>query len=324
MPAIALSGCMKAELLSIGTEILNGQICDTNAVFLGQELVRNGIELQRITTLGDDVAKVAAALEQAWRQADMIICLGGLGAAPDNTTILAIAQFLGISASEPIPDPAGTTCGISIVREGRWLLAFPDAPHEFHSMWQDWAVPRIASLATTGSEFLQRFGHHYFGCADDTLPGVVGRLLRTAKATLATAESATGGLLASRITDSAGSSDYFAGGIVAYTVPQKIKLLGVSATLLAQYGHVSRETTEALARQVRQVLHTDWGIGITGYAGAAPGVPAERVGTMYVAIAGPADRASSQEFHFGSHSREQVKWLATQQALNLLRWQLLE
>ena len=165
---------------------------------------------------------------------------------------------------------------------------------------------------------MERAARYYFGRDDDTLPAAVGARLRAAGQTLAVAESATGGLLAARITDVTGSSEYFRGGIVAYSVPVKVALVAVPLEVVETYGHVSRETTEALARGIRQVMSSDWGIGTTGYAGVGPGAPNDRLGIIYISICAPDGRVTTREYRFGPHPREQVKLFATQRALDLL------
>lgn len=114
-----------------------------------------------------------------------------------------------------------------------------------------------------------------------------GELLRGQGLTLAVAESCTGGGLGDAITDIAGSSDYFIGGIIAYSYSAKERLLGVPAELLASRGAVSPEVVTAMAEGARRVLGVDVALGISGIAGPGGGTPEKPVGLVYVALATP-------------------------------------
>ena len=112
----------------------------------------------------------------------------------------------------------------------------------------------------------------------------IGELLRRRGWRLAVAESCTGGLIASRITDIPGSSDYFQGGIVAYSYEAKVSLLGVSWTTLRTYGAVSRETVLAMARGARTSLQADVAMSVSGIAGPGGGLPDKPVGTTWIGL----------------------------------------
>ncbi|HKS25124.1 MAG TPA: competence/damage-inducible protein A [Thermoanaerobaculia bacterium] len=174
-----------------------------------------------------------------------------------------------------------------------------------------------ARIAERERELLDLFGERVFGYDDDSLEAAVGRLLAERGATLAAAESCTGGLFASRITDVAGSSAYFMGGAVAYTAAAKQDLAGVAPALIAEHGEVSEAVAIALARGVRERFGTTFGVGITGIAGPGGGSEAKPVGTVHIAVAG----AESHEHRklFWPMERTLFKRFATQSALDLLR-----
>lgn len=113
----------------------------------------------------------------------------------------------------------------------------------------------------------------------------IGDLLRSGGLKLATAESCTGGLIANRITDIPGSSDYFLGGFVSYAYEAKVASLGVSWDTLHTYGAVSRETVLEMARGARRVLEADIGVSVSGIAGPAGGLPNKPVGTTWIGLA---------------------------------------
>ena len=143
-------------------------------------------------------------------------------------------------------------------------------------------------IASREKELLDIFGDRIYGFDDDTLEAIIGRSLVERSATLATAESCTGGLLASRITDAPGSSRYYIGGGVCYDAKLKIEIAGVDPALIAKHGEVSEEVAIALARGIRERFNTTYGIGVTGVAGPGGGSEAKPVGTVHIAVASAA------------------------------------
>jgi nicotinamide-nucleotide amidase len=146
---------------------------------------------------------------------------------------------------------------------------------------------------------------------------VIGDLLRKQHATLAVAESATGGLLAERITSVPGSSEYFVGGLISYTTRMKAELLGVPEEMLAQCGAVSRETAEAMAIGARRKTGATYALSITGVAGPGGGGEKAPVGTMYVGLADLNGCQVNHRQFLGDRAR--VRSFVTQLALDMLR-----
>lgn len=145
----------------------------------------------------------------------------------------------------------------------------------------------------------------------------VGKILLKKKLTLAVAESCTGGLISNRITNVAGSSDYFLCGIVAYSNGIKERLLGVSGKSIKKYGVVSKQVALEMAKGVRLIVKTDIGIGITGVAGPTGGTKTKPVGLVYIVFA--ADKKEIvKEFRFKG-SRKDIKFQASEAALNLIQ-----
>ena len=177
------------------------------------------------------------------------------------------------------------------------------------------------AIATREREIAEIFGNRLFGFDDDTMESVVGDLLRARSQTLATAESCTGGLLGSRITDISGSSSYYLGGAVCYTAGLKTMLVAVDAALIAQHGEVSEPVARALALGARERFGATWGVGITGIAGPTGGTPDKPVGTVHIAVSGPNTDEHRKLLWQGP--RKTVKWYSTQQALDLLRRMIL-
>jgi nicotinamide-nucleotide amidase len=409
---------VRAEVLCIGTELLIGQVVNTNATYLARELAAIGVDLFWVTTVGDNPARMHEAIATAMGRADLVLVSGGLGPTADDLTVEAVANWLGepmverqevrdhidswfrqrnrpIAASnykqalfppsaELIPNPNGTAYGLCVRKGNACLMAFPGVPMELRSMWTSWSRPRLQaeSGATTRSVLMrfvgigeallaERVAHllegsnpsvapyagdwevhlrvtakaatseqadallapvvaelaaiapYYYGRDDETLPAAVGRLLSQRGETIATAESCTGGLLASRLTDVAGSSAYVRGGVVAYDVDVKRRLLGLPDEGVLDQGVVSEPVARALAQAARRTPGADWGVGITGYAGDGPEVPAGQAGLVWLAVAGPDGEVAEAANFGGSVPRETIKFRATQSALALLRRQLI-
>ncbi|MBI1793022.1 MAG: CinA family protein [Chloroflexi bacterium] len=148
------------------------------------------------------------------------------------------------------------------------------------------------------------------------LENIIGDLLRARGWTLATAESCTGGLIASRITDVAGSSEYFLGGVTAYAYEAKVALLGVSWDTLKTYGAVSHETVLEMARGARKILSADVAISVSGIAGPGGGLPNKPVGTTWIGLSTSAGEWA-RLFHFDG-DRIQNKSSAADAALQFL------
>ncbi|MGD1992620.1 MAG: CinA family protein [Anaerolineae bacterium] len=152
---------------------------------------------------------------------------------------------------------------------------------------------------------------------DEALEVRVGRKLREQGLTLATAESCTGGLIGHRITEVPGSSDYYAGSIVAYSNEIKMALLNVSRDTLVEHGAVSRATALEMARGARSVLAVDLALSVTGIAGPSGGTPEKPVGLTYIGLAAPDGEWA--ERHVWSGDRHTNKTRSAQAALILLQ-----
>jgi nicotinamide-nucleotide amidase len=161
------------------------------------------------------------------------------------------------------------------------------------------------------------FGERIFGTDDASLESVIGNMLSSHGETVATAESCTGGLLSSRITDIAGSSAYFLGGAVCYTASAKSDLAGVDPALIAAHGEVSEEVARALAEGIRARFGSTYGVGITGIAGPGGGSAEKPVGTVHIAVAA-ADGTQHRKLLWQG-PRTIIKWFSTQWALDMLR-----
>lgn len=406
---------MKAEIVSIGTELLLGQITDTNASYLASKLPELGIDLLWVTQVGDNLERMKECLGRARNRSDLVLTTGGLGPTEDDLTRKAIAALMGeepkvdpeleqglreffsrrgyqmpesnikqatiIPSAQVIPNPRGTAPGWWVERDGKVIIAMPGPPSEMQRMWEkevsqrlreripeiilsrtlktyllseaavgELVSPYLASTNPTLAVYAKPDGIQLrltakagsrdeaeqmiaqleervralladviWGCDDETLESVVGALLIEKGLSLATMESCTGGLLASTITDIPGSSNYFKGGLVAYTNEAKV-YYGVDAALLERHGAISPEVACAMAEAVRHRLGADIGVGITGVAGPDE-VEGKPVGTAHIAI----DDGREKRLIRGTYPplRHEVKRRATNHALFELRRTLL-
>jgi len=166
----------------------------------------------------------------------------------------------------------------------------------------------------------KELGNSAFSFRGETMEEVVGRRLTMTGFTLAVAESCTGGLIAQRLTSVPGSSKYFIEGCVTYSNESKIRLLGVDKKLIKEFGAVSQQVARDMARGVRHMAKTDFGIAVTGIAGPDGGTEEKPVGLVYIAL---ADDAHTEHKKLTIPcDRELVRWRASQAALDMLRRRL--
>jgi nicotinamide-nucleotide amidase len=170
-------------------------------------------------------------------------------------------------------------------------------------------------------EIEAELGDFVFSDNGDSLEQIVGYYLQMRNATLAVAESCTGGLLAERITSVSGSSRYFLGGAVVYSNQLKTGFADVPADLIAKHGAVSREVAAALAEGIRKRCQASLGVGITGVAGPAGGTPEKPVGLVFHALA--SDRGTEVIERNFPGDRKRIRWFASQQAMDMVRKKLM-
>ncbi|MGA2272744.1 MAG: competence/damage-inducible protein A [Bryobacteraceae bacterium] len=178
-----------------------------------------------------------------------------------------------------------------------------------------------ALLAEVGAPIEALLGDKIYSRNGDPLEVVVGEMLHKAHATVAVAESLTGGMIGERFTTVPGSSRYFLGGFIAYSNAMKVELLGVDPQLLAHFGAVSRETAEAMAAGARRVTKATYALAVTGVAGPESGADAVPVGTVYIALADPEKTVAVHRQFLGDRTR--IRMFTTQMALDVLRRRLM-
>lgn len=179
----------------------------------------------------------------------------------------------------------------------------------------------ISIMEEVKREIKEALGENVFS-EGENLEEVIGKILRERGETLSVAESCTGGFLSSRITDIPGSSDYFERGFVVYSNIAKIESLGIPEDLIAKEGAVSQQVARLMAKRVREISKTTYGIGITGIAGPGGGSPHKPVGTVHIAIAWEDGEVHTKNYFFGT--REQIKTQSAIKAIDMLRRHLLK
>lgn len=423
-----MSGPLRtAAILATGDEIVGGRTVDTNSAWLADKLAALGIEVVAFLAVSDDVDRIAWAWKSAIERADLVLSTGGLGPTSDDLTSETVAGVAGAAlvvdevqaerireffrsrgrtmpennlrqamiptGAVVIANAVGTAPGYRLDlprKDGSTSvgMVFPGVPREMKPMFEETALPWIASRCDPGRVVVSRtfstFGlpesvlderlrgvvpasrgrlafrasfpkisvrvsvagppesagreldalavdvrsriaEVVYADGDSKMEEVVGQLLTSKGLRVATAESCTGGLIGSRITDVAGSSAYYSGGIVAYSNDLKERVLGVSVKTLEQFGAVSEETAREMAVGALRLTGADIAISTTGIAGPDGGTPDKPVGTVAIAIARGSDAGSEVEsrlYHFWG-GRDWVKTLTAQVALDWIRRSLL-
>ena len=168
-----------------------------------------------------------------------------------------------------------------------------------------------------GGEFIQAMQPYAYGLNDDSLEGVLGEKLKNKKLTISVAESCTGGLIGKRLTDTAGSSEYFLGSITAYSNQLKTTLLDISDETLNEYGAVSEQTALEMAKGIRNKTGSNIGLSTTGISGPGGGTKTKPVGLVYIGLVTPEKSiVKKYNFHFGRHIHREM---TTTAALNITR-----
>jgi nicotinamide-nucleotide amidase len=178
-----------------------------------------------------------------------------------------------------------------------------------------------AMLDATEAAIRERLQEHVYSVGEEKMEAALGRALREARKTIATAESCTGGLIASRITDVPGASDYFLEGVVSYSNEAKRALLGVPEAMLVEHGAVSEPVARAMAQGVRERAGADYGVSVTGIAGPTGGSDEKPVGLVFMAVSDEAGALVERNVWPGT--RSQFKARVSQNALNMARKRVL-
>ena len=398
---------MRAEIITIGDELLIGQVVDTNSAWMAQQLNEQGIELYQITSVHDDREHIIAALNEAFSRADIVLTTGGLGPTKDDITKHVLCEYFGThliedarvrahihdlykdrpdvlnrltatqwlvpETAEILPNRVGSAPLMIFHKEDKLLACMPGVPYEMKIAMEEQILPYIgrttatilhktlqvtgiaeSSLAILLEDFenmmpntlhlaylpkdgiirlrLSSYGEltekeieHYFEelkqlvCdyliaeTDEPIEVIVGNLLKARHQTIATAESCTGGKLASLLNKHAGSSAFYFGSIISYDNSVKEHLLNVPSEMIKTHGVVSEEVVCEMANNVRKQIGADFAIATSGIAGPSGGSKEKPVGTVWIAWATP-NGTTAECFHLGK-LREQITDRACTKAL---------
>ena len=393
---------MKADILTIGDEILIGQIVDTNSAWMANYLESNGIQVRQITSISDSPIHIAKALEESISHADVVFITGGLGPTNDDVTKKTLVDFFEdelifdkdvsqhihkffankgrdvnkfteLQAMVPsrckvIKNDLGTAPGMWFDEMDTVIISMPGVPYEmkgimkksvdeikgrFHlpqiihktvfirgiveshlaALLADWEqqLPieiKLAYLPSKGNlrmrftarglqrKFLEDLidaeiikmkdiiGPYFSPYETKNNEEIIGYLLTKHKYTICAAESCTGGNISKSITSAEGSSNYFKGGVVAYSSEVKKNILNVSTEVIDQYGIVSEEVARAMAENAKSIFSTDFSIATTGLA-SLEDVDGISGGTICYAISTP-DGIFSNTIECKSSRKENV------------------
>lgn len=413
---------MQAEIITIGDEILIGQIVDSNSAFIAKALNKVGISVYQITSIQDDKQHILDAFLEANKRSQLVIITGGLGPTKDDITKHTLCQYFNDTLQEdkvvlahieelfakyiatPISDSNrqqalvptkaivlnnefGTAPGLWMEKNNTVFVSLPGVPFEMKGLITSQVLPRIISkfkrphilhktimtyglgesaiaekiedwennlpstiklaylpslgrvrlrlstkgfnkkelqimIATETKKLYPLIGDIIYGEEEDeSIEVLIGNLLIEKGFTLSTAESFTGGKIAEQLTAIPGASKYFKGSIVSYATETKINVLKVDKNLVDRHSVVSEEVAIAMARNVRQLLDTDFAVATTGNAGPTKGDSTEPVGTVFIAISTPKHNFA-HKFTMGKH-RERIVQKSVNKAFELLQKEIL-
>lgn len=414
---------MKAAIITIGDEILIGQIVDTNSAFIAKSLDRIGVEVVEMLSISDDKKHILDTFTQLQNKVDVVIVTGGLGPTKDDVTKKTFCEYFN---DELVVDPEvlahvtqliegfykrpisqlnkdqalvpskctvlhnkmGTAPGMWMKKENTVFISLPGVPYEMKYLVEEEIIPKIVreykrpyiihkTILTYGqgeSLVAERIEHwennlpEFIKLAylpnpgrvrlrltargtdkdlletaieenvrsldliihdiivgyeeNETIESVVGKILTKQNKTVSTAESFTGGRVASLLSAVPGASSYFKGSVVSYATEAKINVLGIPEEIVEQHSVVSAEVASAMALNVKNLLKTDYGIATTGNAGPSKGDSDAEIGTVFIALATP-NEVIVEEFNFGQ-PREKVVDRATVKSLEILQKEILK
>ena len=377
---------MKATIITIGDEILIGQILDTNSRYISRALNAHGIVVAERTSIGDNRTQIVETLDRALAQSEVVIITGGLGPTKDDITKHTLCDYFGstlrydeveanhirtllerrnIAFNElnrgqaMVPECCtvlhnahGTAPGMWFEQNDRVVISLPGVPFEMQHLIDDEVMPRLKArfelreivhrtmitfgiaesilaeriakwedalpdhihlaylpapnvvrlrlsayevegkqvrheIDTLFEELRTIIPDNIAGFEEASVEELAHNILINKDLTLATAESCTGGTIASKFTAQAGASAYFLCGVVSYSNESKNKVLGVQMSDITQFGAVSEQVAIAMAKGAKVISGADFAISTTGIAGPTGGSKEKPVGTVWIGIATP-------------------------------------
>lgn len=410
---------MKAELISVGTEILLGDIVNTNAQFLARELASIGIDVYRQEVIGDNEDRLLKTIDEALKRSDMVITTGGLGPTGDDLTKETACKYFGMKMelheeslnalkvyfnrlnkeitesnmkqvyfpkeAKVLPNPNGTAPGAILEKNNKMIIILPGPPREMKPMFinhvkgylrpkgsgmivskvlrvlgigESYAAEKLKDIidgtinptvapyakeedilfritAKADSEeeglkliepvkkqIIDKLGIDVYGEDDQKIEEVVSKLLIDRNIKISTAESCTGGMIASRLVGVPGVSDVFLEGAVTYSNEAKMRTLNVREETLKKFGAVSAETAKEMAEGIAKRTESDISIVTTGIAGPGGGTKEKPVGLVYFGLYYKGETYTYRYVFNGD--RNKVRLRAAVTALDLVRRHILK
>ena len=414
---------MKAAIVTIGDEILIGQIVDTNSSYIAKALDKIGIATHEMLSISDDKQHILNTLESLQNKVEVVVVTGGLGPTKDDITKKTFCEYFDDELIENdavlahvksiiegiykrpitqinrdqalVPTKAkvlfnqvGTAPGMWLEKENTIFVSLPGVPYEMKYLVDNELIPNLVqkfkrpyilhqTIMTYGrgesmlAEQIEEWENNlpnFIKLAylpspgkvrlrltargdnedvlktemerqvkmldvlihdvivgyneDEPIEVVLGRLLTEKGLTIATAESCTGGKIASTLAAVSGASNYFKGSIVSYATQTKIDVLGIDETIINSNGVVSAEVAKAMAISAQKRLNSDYAIATTGNAGPTKGDEVAELGTVFIGIATPSE-VFVEEFNFGQ-PREKVIDRAVSKGLELIYKEILK
>ena len=377
---------MKATIITIGDEILIGQILDTNSRYISRALNAHGIVVAERTSIGDDRTQIVETLDRALSQSEVVIITGGLGPTKDDITKHTLCDYFGSTlrydeveaehirtilavrniafndlnrGQAMVPECCtvlhnahGTAPGMWFEQNGRVVVSLPGVPFEMQHLIDEEVMPRLkarfelreivhrtmitfgiaesilaeriakweealpdyirlaylpapnvvrlrlSAYEVEGKEVRHEIDNLFeelrsiipdniAGFEEASVEELVHNILINKGLTLATAESCTGGAIASKFTAQAGASAYFLCGVVSYSTDSINSVLGVEMSDITHFGAVSEQVAKAMASGARAISGADFAISTTGIAGPTGGSKEKPVGTVWIGVATP-------------------------------------
>ena len=372
---------MKTSIIAVGTELLFGQVVNTNAAYLSENLNHMGFDVMYHFVVGDNPGRLRNKLSEAFADTDLVILTGGLGPTQDDLTKEIVAEYMGAElyrdekviedlkgffetrgrvmsennikqaylpvGCTPLYNASGTAPGFALEKDGKAVMCFPGPPRELKWLFENGGRqylerfmekkmfyrvirtigrgesdletdllpliegqtdPTIATYAKEGectlrvasqrdtieeaeaavNEMIDKVndlvGEYIYSYDDENLNEVVVKTLREKGLTISAAESCTGGMFASSVTDVPGASEVLKSSFVTYSAEAKSRMVGVPPELIERCGVVSPEVAEAMAIGARNAAGSDIGVSITGYAGPDAD-PGHSAGEAYIGFA---------------------------------------
>ena len=405
---------MNIEIITIGDELLIGQVVDTNSAWISSKMSNAGFDVTYITSIKDSKEAIYNAVEDGFERADILLLTGGNGPTKDDITKNTLCKIFNEELvfdsevlknietqfkekkieineltrnqayvpqkSTVIQNRVGTAPILWFEKDGKILISMPEVPFEMRWAMNEEIIPRLTKrfqtkrflkevfythgitesglaihlnnfeeqlpsgfglaylpgggvirlrLSVKGDEHADEMnkqanklktllGDYLLAESDDPLQQILGNTLKDNGMTISLAESCSGGYIAHLLTNIAGSSAYFLGGVVSYSNSAKMNLLNVKQTTLDTHGAVSQQAVEEMAKGAIDAFGSDCAIAVSGIAGPDGGTEEKPIGTVWICTI-CKDKMVSREYSFGKSRENNKRRSAVMAMVQMLR-----